>query len=918
MLRARTIDEALIREVLALLAEVDAPPPSDYEAGDRVGPYRVVREVGRGGMGRVYLASRADGQFEQTVALKAIKRGMDSEAVLRRFHQERQILARLQHPAIARLLGGGVADDGRPYFAMEYVQGTTIRAHCDQHGLSVDRRLALFEQVCDAVAYAHRNLVVHRDLKPSNILVTPEGQVKLLDFGIARLLDTDDPAITVADARPMTLDYAAPEQVRGGAVTTATDVYALGVLLYELLAGRRPYDTDGRDGYDVQRAIVEDDPRRPSTVVLQPPPTRTPTTRTQDTGATHGLAPRRLRRRLTGDLDQIALKALRKDPDGRYQTAEALRDDVARHRAGLPVLARPATLGYRLRAFARRHRAGVATGAVAALLLVGTVAFYTARLADERDRAQQEAHRAQETALFLRTLFEGADPSVARGTELTARDLLDQGRRRVEDQLRETPRVQAEMLGLIGEVYASLGLYPAADSALTRAFELRRAVGEALPEAHAAAALGAVRLSQGRHAEAESLLTGALRVQRTLAPGPTDEAASMLETLGELRQEAGDLLGAEAPFREALAMRRALVREGDDAGTAAVLHDLALTLYDLAEYDEAERHYADALAMRRRLFGDLHPDVARTLRGYSALLRRRDRFDEAEPLIREALRLDSVLVGPMHPMRGEDLYELASLLKDQGRYAEAAAVFEQGLEVDLATLGPDHPYTALTLSEIGQTRLRMGEPDVALGYYDRALAIQRAALAPDHPEIATTLTKVGDVYTALGRFGDAEAAYRRTVAIRKATLGPDHPQTLKDENRVGIALVRAGRLRDGIAYADALDARAAAVLEADDAVWANSRMGFVSALRASGTRPALEAARIRAAREVAQFRRLFPAPSRLLGIALLEEAQAFRLLGDAGAAAPLYREAHDNLAAALGSDHPTTRRAAAHLPDASR
>ena len=922
--RTAALSENVAEEVLRLLAavadEIERQRPMD---GRRVGPYRIERAVGRGGMGAVYLAHRADGQFEQTVALKLIKRGMDSDAVLRRFHQERQILARLQHPAIARLLGGGMTDDGRPYFALEYVEGATIREHCDRNRLGVDARLALFEQVCDAVAYAHRNLVVHRDLKPSNILVTPEGadggpSVKLLDFGIARLLDADD-EITVADARPMTLTYAAPEQVRGGAVTTATDVYALGVLLYELLAGRRPHDAAGTDGFDVQRAIIEDDPQRPSTAVGRTAPTGgTPSTVTQSTAETHGLEPPRLRRRLAGDLDQIVLKALRKEPDERYRSAEALRDDVARHRAGLPVLARPATLGYRLRAFTRRHRAGVVTGALAAALLVGTVAFYTVRLAAERDRAQREAARAQQTATFLRSLFDGANPRVARGETLTARDLLDQGRARIAEELADQPLLQAEMLGLIGQVYDDLSLYPAADSALTRSLALYRSAGaDVWDVARAEAALGDVRLTQGRYAEADLLLTGALGAQRAARPGPQQETAETLKLLGVLRQETSDYAASEPPLREALAMRRAL-HDGDQPETAEVLFATAQSLFDLGRYEAADSAYAETFAMQRRLFGERHPAIPATLRNHSALLRRLNRHADAEPLARRAVWLDSVLVGTEHQDYGQSLYEYASLLKDTGRLDEAVPVFDQALDVDLATLGPDHPYTALTIAEIGQVQHRLGRPGVALGHYRRALSVQRAANGDVHHEVATMLVKIGDVHLSQGDYAAADDALREAIEIRHATLGPHHPITIKEEARRAMARVRAGALAEGLALFGDAQAQFREHFPADFALAADTRLGMADALIRLGTAPSLEAALALAAQEVEANRTLFPAPSRELGIALLVLGDALLKTGDADAAHAAYDESLTILSDVLGPGHPTTERTARSLDQAAR
>ncbi|MGH7472284.1 MAG: serine/threonine protein kinase, partial [Longimicrobiales bacterium] len=438
--------------------------------GKPVGPYRVVREIGHGGMGAVYLAERVDGQFEQQVALKLIKQGMDTEQFLRRFRAERQILARLQHPHIARLLDGGIDHDGRPYFALEYVAGEPIDRYCDARGLAVDDRLALFVDACRAVMYAHGNLVVHRDLKPAHILVTEDGQVRLLDFGIAKVLREDEEAsagLTQVGIRALTPAYASPEQVRGEAVGTSTDVYSLGVILYELLTGARPYDVEQRSPAEVERVVCHTEPERPSTKVLHS--WGASAQAAQTFGRAHGVDVTRARRRLTGDLDVICLKALQKDPARRYPSVEALLEDIRRNLAGLPVLARPDAIGYRLAKFAGRHRVGLMGTAATLVLIASVAAFYTVRLSNERDRAQQEAAKAEQVATFLRGLFEVSDPSESRGQTVTARELLDQGAQRIERELASQPVVRAAMMRVIGDVYHSLGLHTSAKPLLERA-----------------------------------------------------------------------------------------------------------------------------------------------------------------------------------------------------------------------------------------------------------------------------------------------------------------------------------------------------------------------------------------------------------------------------------------------------------------
>ncbi|MEM9996487.1 MAG: serine/threonine-protein kinase, partial [Bacteroidota bacterium] len=454
--------DAVTGDALALLGDLSLE-------GTQVGPYHLVRLLGTGGMGDVYLAERASpdeqAQFEQQVALKLVKPGMDSRQVLRRFQQERQILARLQHPHIARLLDGGVTERGQPYFVMEYVEGVPIDAYCDTHRLTVDERLALFQDACRAVLYAHSQLVVHRDLKPSNILVTENASgepglrkptVKLLDFGIAKVLTDEDDAtaLTRTGKAVMTPAYASPEQVRGEPVGTGTDIYSLGVVLYELLAGQRPYALPEHDRLAAAQMLAEQEPEPPSTVVRRAT-TGGDTTGSQITDARR-TQPERLRRRLTGDLDVICLTALRTEPERRYPTVAALLDDVRRHLTGLPVTARRDTATYRLGKFVQRHRVGVIATVVVGVLFAALASFYTVQLAAERDRAQAEAAKATEIAAFLEGIFEVADPSVAQGDTVTARALLDEGAARIETDLAGEPEVQAQMMTVMGNVYRSL------------------------------------------------------------------------------------------------------------------------------------------------------------------------------------------------------------------------------------------------------------------------------------------------------------------------------------------------------------------------------------------------------------------------------------------------------------------------------
>ncbi|MBD3298756.1 MAG: protein kinase, partial [candidate division Zixibacteria bacterium] len=540
LLDADASDHAILDGHAADMIGVEEAPSRE---GTAVGPYRLVEEIGAGGMGTVYLAERADGQFRQKVALKVIRRGMDTEQILQRFAGERQILARLQHPNIARLFDGGMTDDGVPYFTMEYIDGEPIDLYCDKRRLSIDDRLQLFLTVCDAVDYAHHNLVVHRDLKPGNMLIAVDGTVKLLDFGIAKVIGRVEDAtqlesITRTGARVMTPGYASPEQIRGDTVTTSTDVYSLGVVLYKLLTGLRPYAMTGDNPLEAERAVLLTDPNRPSAAVIAPPEftgaddTEVSTARLADA---RGTTPERLRKRLAGDLDNISLMALRKEPDRRYASAGHLRDEIRRHLNGLPVEARPDTIGYRVSKFAKRYRGAVITGAAVLVMLVGVVTYYTIRLANERDRARASAERAETASRFLRGMFELPSTGTI-GGRVTVRELLENGAARIETEFAGQPDMQANMYAVLGDLSVKVGMFESALDLLARSIELKRELyDDPHPDIAATIYMAAVAAYEIREfGAAETLYNEVLTIQRMMEPNDDSAVAGILNDLGAL------------------------------------------------------------------------------------------------------------------------------------------------------------------------------------------------------------------------------------------------------------------------------------------------------------------------------------------------------------------------------------------------
>ncbi len=747
---------------------------------ERIGPFRIIREIGRGGMGTVYEGEREEGGFEQRVAIKIIRRGMDTDEVQRRFLLERQVLARLDHPHIARLLDGGVTADGRPYFVMEHIDGVPLAEYLSRSGPDLRQRLRLFRSVCHAVNYAHQNLVLHRDLKPSNILITPEGEPKLLDFGVAKLLDTDESAETHtrADARYLTPAFASPEQIRGAPLTTASDVYGLGLLLFELLTGERAFAA--REG------VVDREAPRPSAVA-------------SEKGRDAPVAASQLR----GDLDVIVGSALRVDPERRYESADRLSADVERHVDGLPIVARSDSVGYRLGKLVRRHRWAVSASVFAALGLVGALTVFavqSVRIAGERDKAQRV------TALLV-DLLQGSDPAEALGDTLTARAMLDRSEARIEAELSAQPEVQAALFDVVGGLYHSLGLPDQAEPPLRRAVALRREVlgAEHADVAQSLNALGGVLDSQGQFDEAQALFEEALNIRRTRYRAPHAAIAESLNDLGQLLLFARqDFAGAEPLLVEALDMRRRLFAP-PHRDVAESVHNVALLDQLRGRYADAAELYRESLSMRRALFGETHPALVVTLNNLALVLQAQGKNREAEPLLRESLSLRERLLGPSNPQVALAMANLAISLRARGEVEEAERLLRGSLDLASTGFGPEHPRTASVMSNLADVLRDRGSWGEAERFYERSLGIRRQALGGDHPHVAFSLNGLAEVARAQGRLERSDSLHRAALTLRQTRLGADHPDVAESlvglartERAAGRADAAEGHLREGL------------------------------------------------------------------------------------------------------------------------
>ncbi len=691
----------------------------ELAAGEKIGPYRVDRLLGRGGMGLVYLATRTD-DFEQKVALKIVEPGSRSTEILDRFYRERQILADLQHPHVARLLDGGSIGDASPYLAMEYVDGVPIDRFCQEQQLSVTERLELFAKVCGAVHFAHQSLVVHRDLKPGNILVTSEGEPKLLDFGIAKIL-TPEPVErqdwdleTASDQRLMTPAYASPEQFVGQAVTTASDIYALGVLLYQLLTENPPYRLRVHEHHEALRLVCLEDPPAPSSIVL-------------------GSGDARQARRLKGDLDAIVAKAMRKEPEQRYGSAAQMADDIHRHLGGRAVTAHTGNWMYYAGKLAWRYKPALAVLAMVLVFSVASTVLWrraeSARWAaeaaaqnaeSERVRALQSRERAENVNKFLQDLFKAADPNATRGLEVSVREVLDRGRSKLEGSLEDSPEIRADLAGTLGTVYNNLGQYETAAELKKEALRLRREAdsGDRPELAIDLNNLARLYFEQGSSRAAEPLFRDAVQMWRRL--GDRSSLSTTQLNLAALLIHQGDWDEALALQQEVLEERRR--NQAGGAKIASSLHSLGVLHYTRGDFVAAKKNLSEALGLYLDTHGEEHTRVA-SVRGTLGLaLHGAKRLDEAEVELRQALASRVRLLGEAHSSVAISRANLAALCLDLGRTTEAHELLEPALDV----LRSNQPQGSWTLAHVESI---WGSYLGAVDRRDEALSILKASLS---------------------------------------------------------------------------------------------------------------------------------------------------------------------------------------------
>ncbi|MBN2562462.1 MAG: tetratricopeptide repeat protein [Phycisphaerae bacterium] len=898
---------------------------------DRVGPYRLLEVLGRGGFGVVHLAEQTE-PIRRRVALKILKLGMDTREVVARFEAERQALAMMEHPNVAKVFDAGATEQGRPYFVMEHVPGVPITDYCDRHTLDTKQRLDLFIQVCDALQHAHQKGIIHRDLKPTNVLVMlQDGRAvpKVIDFGLAKAIShrlTERTIYTEQGQLIGTPEYMSPEQAEmtGLNVDTRTDIYSLGVLLYELLVGALPFDSKylREAGFaEIQRIIREDEPPKPSVRLSRLGASTSTVAQKRHTD------PPSLAVELRGDLDWITMRCLEKDRTRRYSSASELAADIRRHLNHEPVLASPPSAMYRLKKFIRRHYVGVAGGvAVAAALVLGIIGTATmavvasqrrdtairaqadaerardatrqqyesaerarreteaarqaeaqhrnlaeqARMAEEEQRklaesnaetARQEAARAEAVNQFLLEMLASVDPAKAKGRELTVRDVLDEASRKIEaGSFKDQPDIEAAVRSTIGQTYMALGLYPDAEPHLTAALEVSR---RHLGEKHA-------------------------------------HVAMHMNSLGAFLQATGEYDRAESLYRESLSMLRELVGE-EHVDVARVLSSLASLLHDRGDYAGAESLCREALAVQRKLLGDEHPAVADSLNTLGVLVELMGRFDEAERLHREALAMRRRLLGDLNPSVATSINNLACLLHTKGDYAGAASLFRESLEMRRKLLGDAHPDLAVNLSNLAQSLERQGDIAGAESLHREAVAMWRKIHGDEHPKVATALNNLAATLCTKGDYAAAESVHREALAMQRKLLGDLDPAVATSLHNLALTLSYQG----DYAGAEPLCRESLSIfrkLLGDEHVAVATSLNLLAKmLSAQGNHTEAE----RLYRDsLALFRKLLTDEHPTVAIAINNLALCLQTQGDLAGAEPLFREALATQRKLLGDKHP--------------
>jgi len=774
----------LDRNVAQVAHQILSDPSSASPPFKEFGPYRIKKALGEGGMGMVYLAERED--LGSQIAIKVLRDAWLSPARRERFASEQRTLAQLNHPSIARLYDADTSPDGTPFFVMEYVEGIPLTDFCKTHDCSVPERLRLFHAVCEAVLYAHQQAVIHRDLKPSNILVKDDGAVRLLDFGISKQLESLGESVdqTMTGLRLMTPAYAAPEQIRGEQVGIQTDVYSLGVVLYELLAGCLPFDLSNRTPAQAEKFLTEQEAEKPSTIAKK-----------RAASAEGNRNAVLASKSVWADLDVLCLTAMHKDAPRRYQSVEALIRDIDHYLKGEPLEARADTLGYRLRKFAVRNRRAVAAAGIVTALVLAMVIFFTVRLAIARNAALAEAARTQRIQKFMTNLFQAGDAAAGPADNLRAVTLLDRGAQEVQS-LSADPAVQADLYETLGTLYQKLGKFDQAESLLRSALENRKSLyGSDSPEAaESFVALGQLRADQAHLEEAEQLIRQGMEIEKRHMPPTHPAVARSMVAFGKVLAQRGSYDAAIQTLGEAV--RIDSVPGGTPSDLAASLSALAGAQYSAGHYEISDALYRRVLEMDRQLHGARHPLVAGDLGELGSIQQDLGYYSEAERFEQEALDITQSYYGKEHPRTANNLTMLGRALLYQHKFDEAQAELQQALSIQEKIFGPIHPEVADTLNELGNVASMRDHYDEAGTRFQRVADIYRSVYGDHHYLVAIALSNVAYNYLNEKEYARAEQLFRDVVRRFTETLSAGNVNTGIARIKLGRSILRQNRFKD--------------------------------------------------------------------------------------------------------------------------
>jgi len=774
-------DQEMRREVESLIAHdgTDERPIADaleatahslFEwedlSGARLGAWRVLREIGRGGMGTVYLACRDDDQFRKHVAIKVVAHGLDTAEMLNRFRHERQILAHLDHPYIARLIDGGNTPQGRPFLVMEYVEGQPIDRYCSEQKLDVVAQLRLVLKVCDAVSYAHRNLIIHRDLKPGNIIVTSDRSPKLLDFGIAKVLDEISGGTAEHATRVLTPEYGSPEQALGGAVTTTTDVYSLGGVLYKLLTGSAPHPIHDSSPLAIMRAINDEDVRKPSD----------------------------LRHGLSADVDSILLKALHREPQRRYRSVDQFAGDIERLLEGRPVTARPDTVWYRAGKYVRRHALATSMGAAIVVLLAGFAVLQTIQLRTTR----AERDRANRITAFMTGMFKVPDPSESRGRKVTAREILDKASQNITSGLSNDSELQADLKFSMASTYTGLGLYSQARSLAESALEIRRRIlGNTNRKTLESQNQVAWLLDREDHyPEAETLIRQTISTDQLMFGADDVQTLDAMDRLSEILQDMGRFQNEEKLQRQVVELcTHRLGPENPRTLKAEAL--LASSISVQGRNAEAESIYRKVLGNEQRVFGADAPDTLATMRSLANTIKDQARYAEAEDLYRQTLAGQQRVLGAEHPATTDTMVALAyDLFHGAGRFPEAESLYRQAFEIERRVMGPESRITIRAQEGLANVLLMDRQYAEAERLQRDILAIRQRELGPEHTDVLLSKYNLATVLRRSGQRAAAEKLLHETLDEQTRFLGKENADTLATKSYLADLLNDEGRWRE--------------------------------------------------------------------------------------------------------------------------